>query len=153
DLAGDGVGVDHDRPPLGQQRCDGRLPRPDAAREPHHLRHLPGLSVPLCKSGLRVRFHLPRTGWGSASPMSSTISRSNPPEGFGRLAAALASSAETTRLETRLVYLTVAARVITVLAGVLFGLAHPPSGDGFAISAAVLVVWTLFATLYQLRSG
>jgi signal transduction histidine kinase len=84
--------------------------------------------------------------------MSSTISRGNPPEGFGRLAAALASSAETTRLETRLVYLTVASRAITVLAGVLLGLVHPPA-DGFAISAGVLLAWTTYASIHQLRSG
>ena len=34
--AGDQVGVDDDRAPPRQHRGDGRLPRPDPAREPHH---------------------------------------------------------------------------------------------------------------------
>jgi hypothetical protein len=33
-VAHDGVGVDNDRPPFGQQRRHGRLPRPDPPGEP-----------------------------------------------------------------------------------------------------------------------
>jgi hypothetical protein len=36
ELASDGVGVDDHRAPFGQQRRDGRLPRPDATRQPDH---------------------------------------------------------------------------------------------------------------------
>jgi signal transduction histidine kinase len=86
--------------------------------------------------------------------MSATISRNSPPpEEVGRIAAALASNAEHTRIETRLVYLTVTSRVITVVAGVLIGLVHRPEGNAFPISAGALLLWTAFASLYQIHAG
>jgi signal transduction histidine kinase len=85
--------------------------------------------------------------------MSATISRNSPPpEGFDRVAAPLPSRATSTSVETRLVYLTVATRVITVSAGALFGLVHPPPGN-FTVSAIVLLVWTALASLHQIRAG
>jgi signal transduction histidine kinase len=87
------------------------------------------------------------------APTSSTLTRSKPPsEGLGRLAVALASTGDAgSRLETRLVGLTIATRMITVGAGLLFGILKPPE-SGFVISAAVLVTYTLIESLVQLRS-
>ena len=49
--------------------------------------------------------------------------RRKPPEGFGRLAAALASSDEAApRIEQRLVRLTITTRWVTICAGIIFGL-------------------------------
>src|SRR4029077_4152725 len=76
------------------------------------------------------------------------------PEGFGRLAAALASSADTgSRLEALLTRLTISSRALTVVFGVLFGLVHGPRGTAFAVASLVLLAYTAFAPWYQLRTG
>jgi signal transduction histidine kinase len=86
-------------------------------------------------------------------PTTSTLTRSKPPEGFGRLAAALGSSAGSgSRLETRLIVLTVVTRGITVGAGVVFGLLNTPRSSAFPWAAAVLVLYTAAISWYQLHS-
>ncbi len=87
-------------------------------------------------------------------PTSTTLSRTSPPAGLGRLAATLASAGEAgSRLETRLVVLAVASRAITVAAGLMFGLLKPPPGGHFAFAAVSLVAYATFVSLQQLRAS
>ena len=67
------------------------------------------------------------------------MARRNSSEGFGRLAAALASSDEAApRIEDRLVRLTITTRWVTILAGVLFGILRHTSGHFAVVSIALL---------------
>jgi len=105
----------------------------------------------------QVRFLPPGPGCGrffQEGPTTSSLTPPKPADGFGRLAAALGSSAGAgSRLETRLILLTVATRAITVLAGVLFGIINPPRGTSFPYAAAVLVVCAAVVSWYQLRTA
>jgi signal transduction histidine kinase len=80
--------------------------------------------------------------------------RRTPPEGIGRLAAALASSGEVgSRLETRLIVLTVVSRAITVVAGLAFGIFIRPAGDRFAVAAVAVVAFATFGSWQQLTTA
>jgi hypothetical protein len=82
---------------------------------------------------------------------SSTVSRPDT-QGFGRLAAALASTADAgTRLESRLVLLTVATRWLTIGAGIILGILKPPPGGHFLAASIALVVYAAIETVLQLR--
>jgi signal transduction histidine kinase len=84
-------------------------------------------------------------------PTTATVPRSSSPEGFGRLAAVLASSDDAgTRLESRLVLLTIATRWVTVAAGTIFGLLKPAPGH-FALAAIVLIVFSATQTFIQVH--
>ena len=74
--------------------------------------------------------------------------RSTTQEGFGRLAAALASGdAVAPQIEDRLVRLTITTRWVTILAGVLFGVLRH-SSDHFV---AVSIVLVTFATVMSFQ--
>jgi signal transduction histidine kinase len=84
-------------------------------------------------------------------PTSTIVSRRSAPEGFGRLAAALASTDDAgTRLESRLVVFTIATRWVTILAGTIFGIMKPPPGR-FALVAIVIISFATVQTFIQLR--
>ena len=84
-------------------------------------------------------------------PTSTIVSRRSAPEGFGRLAAALAATDDAgTRLESRLVLFTIATRWVTVLAGTIFGIMKPPPGP-FGLAALVLISFATLQTFVQLR--
>jgi signal transduction histidine kinase len=142
-LPGDRVRVDHDRPPPGQQRCHGRLPGANPTGQADH-QHADGV--------YELRRVLRRCSVRGA-PTSATVTHSNTPDGIGRIAVALASAGEAgSRLESRLVALTVASRTITVAAGLLFGTLKS-AGPHFSAAAVVLVAYTLFESVLQLRVG
>ena len=78
------------------------------------------------------------------------MARRKPPEGFGRLAAALASSDEAApRIEERLVRLTITTRWVTILAGVLFGILRHTS-DHFVVASIALVAFAAVQSFHQL---
>jgi signal transduction histidine kinase len=78
------------------------------------------------------------------------VARRKPPEGFGRLAAALASSDEAApRIEERLVRLTITTRWVTICAGIIFGLLRT-APNHFAVAAIALVVFAAFQSFFQL---
>src|SRR5206468_10067274 len=84
-------------------------------------------------------------------PTSTIVSRRSAPEGFGRLAAALASTDDAgTRLESRLVVFTIATRWVTILAGTIFGIMKPPPGP-FGLATLVLISFAAVQTFVQLR--
>ncbi len=88
------------------------------------------------------------------STTSTVTTRAKQPDGFGRLAAALGSSAGVgSRLETRLIVLTVVTRAITVVAGVLFGILNPPKGSTFPYACVVLLTYTAVISWRQLHSA
>ena len=72
----------------------------------------------------------------------TTSTRTTPDtQGFGRLAAALAPpSGAGARLETRLAALTLAIRWITIVAGIVIGLAKPPTQHLFVAAAGLIAV-------------
>lgn len=73
------------------------------------------------------------------------------PEGFGRLAAVLASSDEAApRIEGRLVRLTVTTRWVTIVAGILFGILRDIH-DHFAFASVALVLFAAYQTIRQLQ--
>ena len=77
--------------------------------------------------------------------------RRTAPEGFGRLAAVLASSDEAApRIEARLVRLTVTTRWVTILAGILFGVLRDIHNH-FAIASVALVLFAAFQTVRQFQ--
>jgi signal transduction histidine kinase len=79
------------------------------------------------------------------------VPRRTAPEGFGRLAAVLASSDEAApRIEARLVRLTVTTRWVTILAGVFFGVLRE-SQEHFAVATAALVLFAAFQTFRQFQ--
>jgi signal transduction histidine kinase len=79
------------------------------------------------------------------------VARRNPPEGFGRLAAALASTdAAAPRIENRLVRLTVTTRWVTIGAGILFGMLRH-SNDHFTLAAVALVAFGGIQTFHQIH--
>lgn len=79
------------------------------------------------------------------------MARRKPPEGFGRLAAALASSDEAApRIESRLLRLTVTTRWVTIGAGFIFGVLRH-SGGHFALATVALVVFGAIQTFHQMR--
>ena len=79
------------------------------------------------------------------------MARRKPPEGFGRLAAALASSDEAApRMESRLLRLTVTTRWVTIGAGFIFGVLRH-SGGHFALATVALVVFGAIQTFHQMR--
>ncbi len=85
-------------------------------------------------------------------PTSSTVTPPKPPEGFGRLAAAFSPAADAgTRLQVRLNVFTIATRWITILAGVAIGATNGGHGRFFPLVSVVLVAYTAFETLQQLR--
>ncbi len=87
----------------------------------------------------------------TAPTVPRTITTSDTSRGFGRLAAALASTAAAgTRLESHLVLLTIATRWVTIAAGIVLGLMKPPPGH-FAAAAIGLCVLATVETLHQLR--
>ena len=70
------------------------------------------------------------------------------------MAAALAATGEGgSRLETKLVVLSVASRAITIAAGLMFGLLKPPPNGHFAIAAAVIITFATIESLHQLRAA
>lgn len=78
------------------------------------------------------------------------MARRKPPEGFGRLAAALASSDEAApRIEQRLVRLTITTRWVTICAGILFGFLRTRPNH-FTIAAIALVAFATFQSFFQL---
>jgi signal transduction histidine kinase len=78
------------------------------------------------------------------------VARRKPPEGFGRLAAALASSDEAApRIEQRLVRLTITTRWVTICAGILFGFLRTRPNH-FTIAAIALVAFATFQSFFQL---
>ncbi len=77
--------------------------------------------------------------------------RRTAPEGFGRLAAVLASSDEAApRIEGRLVRLTVTIRWVTILAGLLFGILRDTQNQ-FVPASIALVLFAGFHTFRQLQ--
>ena len=79
------------------------------------------------------------------------MARRKPSEGFGRLAAALASSDEAApRIESRLLRLTVTTRWVTISAGIIFGIARR-SGEHFLLGTIALVVFGAIQTFHQMR--
>ena len=90
---------------------------------------------------------------------SSTVVRpktsSSGTKGMRALATSLTVQGDAgSRLESRLVLLTVATRWVTVLAGILIGLLNLSTGKAgdFFLAAAVLLVLSAVATYEQLRS-
>ena len=76
--------------------------------------------------------------------------RRTAPEGFGRLAAVLASSDEAApRIEARLVRLTVTTRWVTILAGILFGILRQVHNRFIPVTIA-LVVFAGIETVRQI---
>ncbi len=76
------------------------------------------------------------------------MARRNAPEGFGRLAAALAASDHSApRIESRLLRLTVTTRWVTISAGMLFGLRH--SSRHFVVATIALVAFAVVQTFQQ----
>ena len=77
--------------------------------------------------------------------------RRTAPEGFGRLAAVLASSDQAApRIEARLVRLTITTRWVTILAGILFGVLRS-SAKPFVLASVALVLFAGFQTIRQLQ--
>jgi signal transduction histidine kinase len=79
------------------------------------------------------------------------VARRNAPEGFGRLAAVLASSDDTApKIESRLVRLTITTRWVTINAGIVFGILHHVPHH-FLEATLLLVVFAGFQTFHQVR--
>lgn len=79
------------------------------------------------------------------------MARRSAPEGFGRLAAVLASGEESApRIESRLVRFTITARWVTIGAGVVIGALRHSSAH-FAVVAAALVVFATIMTFHPLQ--
>jgi signal transduction histidine kinase len=79
------------------------------------------------------------------------VARRNQPEGFGRLAAVLASNdASAPRMESRLVGLTVTTRWVTIVAGTLFGVLRS-TNKHFVIVTVTLVAFAGVQTFYQMH--
>ena len=77
------------------------------------------------------------------------MARRKPPEGFGRLAAALASSDEAApRIEQRLVRLTITTRWVTICAGIIFGMLRI-TPDHFVPAAIALVAFAAVQSFHQ----
>jgi signal transduction histidine kinase len=77
------------------------------------------------------------------------VARRKPTEGFGRLAAALASSDEAApRIEQRLVRLTITTRWVTICAGIIFGMLRT-APEHFAAAALALVAFAAVQSVYQ----
>jgi signal transduction histidine kinase len=88
------------------------------------------------------------------APTTATTSHQrSAPEGFSRLAAALASTDDAgTRLESRFVLLTVATRWVLLATGTVFGILTPPANGHFAPAIVTLVAFALVSTIVEARS-
>jgi signal transduction histidine kinase len=85
---------------------------------------------------------------------TTTVSKPNPAPTFGGLAVAMGSTADAgTRLETRLVLLTVGTRWVTICAGILLAFLKSPRPQHFLLATALLVAFAAFETFQQLRSA
>jgi len=79
------------------------------------------------------------------------VARRKPSQGFGRLAASLASSDQAApRIESRLLRLTVTTRWVTIAAGVAFGVLRH-SGGHFVLATVALVAFGMLQTVHQMR--
>ncbi len=162
------IGVDHDRAPLGEQRRDRRLARPDAAREPdhEHARSLRGVSRRLgCRhdaaparsrrSGYAAA--LPISAWSPtwttrpASPVRSMLWHdANRPKESAAWRPRWRRATPPRRARGRLVRLTVTTRWATILAGIIFGFLRDPI-DHFALASIALLVYAGIQTIYPLQ--
>ena len=107
---------------------------------------------------LRIRFTVPtnrvkpNVSARTQRRRERTVARRNAPEGFGRLAAALASTDDAApRIESRLIRLIVTTRWVTIVAGFVFGILRDSKDHYFWAGAVVLVVLAVVQTLFQLQ--
>jgi signal transduction histidine kinase len=79
------------------------------------------------------------------------VARRKPSQGFGRLAASLASSDQAApRIESRLLRLTVTTRWVTIAAGIVFGVVRHTGGH-FVLATVALIAFGAMQSFHQMR--
>jgi signal transduction histidine kinase len=85
---------------------------------------------------------------------TATVSKSNANPTFGRFAEAMGSTTDAgTRLETRLVLLTIGTRWVTIAAAVLLAFVKSPRPQHFVVAALILTAFAAFETFQQLHAA